>query len=182
MIICLEVMTTIITSLRNIPLIYPIVDTYAWILMPNHFHFLIKIKSEKDLVVFFEEKLSLSPSQNFPTLISQQLSNFFNAYSKAYNKMYSRRGKLFLQSCQSKEVKSEEYMIRVIHYIHYNSIHHGFTKTADEWKYSSYQTVISSGSTQLKREEILQLFQGREGFKKFHSLPFDYKIALNMDF
>ena len=30
--------------------IEPIADTYAWVLMPNHFHLLIRIKSEKKLV------------------------------------------------------------------------------------------------------------------------------------
>jgi putative transposase len=31
--------------------ISPVADTYAYCLMPNHFHFLIKIKSLKDLKI-----------------------------------------------------------------------------------------------------------------------------------
>lgn len=30
--------------------INPIADSYAWCLMPNHFHFLVKIKSEEELM------------------------------------------------------------------------------------------------------------------------------------
>ena len=29
--------------------IHPIVDTYAWVLMPNHFHFLVRVKDENEI-------------------------------------------------------------------------------------------------------------------------------------
>jgi putative transposase len=30
----------------------PITDTFTWVLMPNHFHLLIRIKSEKEIGVY----------------------------------------------------------------------------------------------------------------------------------
>ena len=38
----------------------PIADTYAWVLMPNHFHLLVKIKCEVDIL----DSLSTSSSSN----------------------------------------------------------------------------------------------------------------------
>lgn len=37
--------------------IYPIADTFCYCLMPNHFHFLIRIKEESVLKNFFKEKI-----------------------------------------------------------------------------------------------------------------------------
>ncbi|MCD6090436.1 MAG: transposase [Bacteroidales bacterium] len=31
--------------------ISPIADTYGWVLMPNHFHFLVRIKEENDISI-----------------------------------------------------------------------------------------------------------------------------------
>ena len=42
--------------------ISPIADTFAWVLMPNHFHLLVKIKSEVDIID------SLSNSSSFSNL------------------------------------------------------------------------------------------------------------------
>lgn len=32
--------------------IEPIADTYAWVLMPNHFHLLIRIKTEEEIGIY----------------------------------------------------------------------------------------------------------------------------------
>lgn len=40
-------------------------------------------------------------------LISQRFSNFFNSYSKAYNKMFDRKGKLFLLALKKKETSNK---------------------------------------------------------------------------
>jgi REP element-mobilizing transposase RayT len=30
--------------------ISPVADTFAWVLMPNHFHFLVRIKEENEII------------------------------------------------------------------------------------------------------------------------------------
>ena len=64
--------------------IQPVVDTYAFCLLPNHFHLLVEIKNLTGL-----EDLSGFKSA------SQAFSNLFNAYAKAINKAYGRTGPLF---------------------------------------------------------------------------------------
>ena len=52
----------------------PIAETFAWCLMNNHFHFLIRIKEVEEI----KTEIKIQPSQSF--------SNLFNAYTKAFNK------------------------------------------------------------------------------------------------
>lgn len=60
--------------------ISPVADTFAWVLMKNHFHFLVRIKSESEINL---AELNL---QGFAYLeglerINKQFSNLFNASS-----------------------------------------------------------------------------------------------------
>ena len=89
--------------------IQPIADTFCYCLMPNHFHFLVRIKSEKEIENYFRltfpkfktlENKNLSGidyHQNLEKLISQQFSNLLNSYAKAFNKQYNRKGSLFMR-------------------------------------------------------------------------------------
>ena len=38
--------------------ISPVADTFAWVLMPNHFHFLIRIKEESEVATFTPDRVS----------------------------------------------------------------------------------------------------------------------------
>lgn len=63
-------------------------DIYAYCLMPNHFHLLVKIKNDQYLNEVTNHqnkdlKKGLHASQN---LFSKQFANVFNSYSQAFNK------------------------------------------------------------------------------------------------
>lgn len=104
----------------------PISDTFAYCLLNNHFHFLLRVK-EQDEIDLKEIK---PPSQYF--------SNMFNAYTKAINKAYNRKGSLFQRPFQRKIIPSEEYFYQLVDYIHFNPIKHGFVNHIKDWPYSSY--------------------------------------------
>jgi len=40
--------------------ISPIADTYAWVLMPNHFHLLVRVKNEEEIGFIQQKPLSRS--------------------------------------------------------------------------------------------------------------------------
>lgn len=162
--------------------INPVADTYAYCLMPNHIHFLIRVKSESELVALMEERSHLTGFQNLSGVISQQFSNLFNSYSKSYNNMYDRKGSLFRRPFQRKEVISESYYTKLIHYIHANPVHHGFCNTLHEWKFSSYHSFLSAKNTSLKRTEVLSWFGSNQAFLEFHQQKIDSKINLDAEF
>ncbi len=97
--------------------IFPVAKTYAFCLMPNHFHFMIKVRSERELLVFYQEKYPDQYPQsfkNFADLVSNQFKNFLISYSKSFNKKYNRRGSLFLDNINRKPIKNNTYYSKLI--------------------------------------------------------------------
>lgn len=140
----------------------PIAETIAWCLMPNHFHLLVKIRSEKEIVDNFSssrtstflkfrtlEKLAEAEEEKLKFL-SKQFSNFFSSYTQAFNKVYNRRGSLFIKNFKRKEITKDAYLRNLILYIHLNPIKHGFTKDIQDWQHTSFYTFPSSYTSLLQ--------------------------------
>lgn len=160
--------------------ISPIADVYAYCLMPNHFHFLVRVAREDELMAFFKEMypigdrsaMSLSDiaDLDFADFISKQFKNFLISYSKSFNKMYNRRGSLFLDNIQRIKVADDDYFTTMIRYIHFNPVLHGFTKTLFQWKYISIHAFYTEKRSLLKTKDVIDWFGGLEPFKQFHQL------------
>jgi putative transposase len=140
--------------------------------MPNHFHFLVRLRGED---VLFSQAQTLQPGKllvkaefSYPEFSMQQFSNFFNSYTKAYNKVYHRRGALFVDYLKRHRIEDEAYFTRLIHYIHYNPVHHQFCKSAAEWPYSSYRAVLSQKESKIEKEVVLAWFGGLAAYRAFH--------------
>jgi putative transposase len=143
--------------------ISPVADTFAYCLMKNHFHLLVKIKDSKDLPGFKNlegQNKIFNPSQNF--------SNFFNAYSKAFNKLYNRTGSLFEKNFHRIEITSDTYFARLIHYIHFNPQKHKFTSDFRTYPHSSYGIILSEKESTLQRNSVIQWFGSRQEFINLH--------------
>ncbi|WP_424961353.1 transposase [Ekhidna sp.] len=144
--------------------IHPIAKSYAYCLMPNHLHLMVEIRGEKELRAL----------QGFGTLgeislkLSKQFSNLFNAYTQAYNKMYDRKGSLFIPKFRRKLIDNDTYFTRLIAYIHNNPIHHQFVNDLNEWSHSSYNAYLLSSPTKIERKLGLEWFGGKNEFIKIH--------------
>jgi len=135
--------------------IEPIADTFAYVLLRNHFHLLVRIKD----LAGFGNLPGLNPTQQF--------SNFFNSYAKSINKAYGRTGSLFQKRFGRIPVTSDGYFTALVRYIHFNPQKHGFGDFR-EYPYSSYQTMLSDKATRLKRDVVLEWFGDRAAFIGFH--------------
>lgn len=159
--------------------IYPVVDTYAYCLMPNHFHLMVRIRSEEELLEYLKIKKSRKdlepPLQGFQTLeevslsISRQFSHFFNAYTQAYNKMYNRKGSLFIPRFKRKLVQDENYFTRLIAYIHLNPVKDGFCKNMLDWEHSSIHAYCHEKTTKVNRMYLEEWFGNKQALLDFHS-------------
>ena len=134
----------------------PIGETFAWCLMKNHFHFLIRIKEIDEI----KAEIKILPSQSF--------SNLFNAYTKAFNKKYNRHGALFERPFRRKWVNYDSYFQNLIVYIHNNPVHHKICDNPLEYAWSSYLSCLSDKPTKLKRQEVIEMFDDIENFKYVH--------------
>ena len=153
--------------------IMPVSNTYAYCLLRNHFHFLVRIKTVEE-----QELTGLGDLSALPRKPSQQFSNLFNAYAKAFNKTYHRTGTLFQRPFGRIEVTSDSYFMQLVTYIHQNPQKHGFVNDFRTWPYSSYQALLSTKPTRLQRDDVLTWFQGVDHFEDVHRYEVDErKIA-----
>ncbi len=144
----------------------PVADTFAWVLLKNHFHLLVKINSIPNLEGFE----SLQGLKNLPPekRIYQQFSNLFNSYTKAINKRHKRTGALFESNFHRKLIDNKKYFKNMIVYINNNPVHHGFCEHALEYPWSSYLSTISFKPTKAKRKEVIGWFNNVANFKTTH--------------
>ena len=143
--------------------VHPFVDTYAYCLMPNHFHFLIRTKNEEE-----NDRLSHS---NYPQKeVTNAIKNWLLSYTKSYHRVYSTRGNLYYQKIRRKEVVDESYLFTLIGYIHMNPLKHGYVKKPEVWPFSSYNAYLDTRKTLVNREEVMKLFGGMENFSIYHDL------------
>ena len=161
---------------RYVEFIPGVADTLAYCLMPNHIHFLIRIKKEGELINYFKNKdLTGLASENkkdlsgleLERLTILQFSHLFNAYTKAYNKIYNRRGSLFIRSFKRKEIISDSYYTSIVTYIHNNPVHHGFVKKLTDWPWSSYSSFFNVTLTS-QQQEVICWFVNQEQFIQSH--------------
>jgi putative transposase len=146
--------------------IQPVADTYAYCLLRNHFHVLVRIKTTEEQEKTFRVSETLKVFKAASP--SQQFSNLFNAYAKAINKAYGRTGSLFEHPFGRVQVTSDTYFVYLIVYIHQNPQKHKFVPDFRDWPYSSYHAFLSQKDTRLKRDEVLEWFQGPEAFQVSH--------------
>jgi len=142
--------------------IAPITENFAWCLMKNHFHFLVRMKDEEEIA---------SSSENAEYFLSRQFSNFFNAYSKAFNKKYHRHGALFERPFRRKLVEDEAYFLQLITYIHTNPVHHGLVESPKEYRWSSYNEILAGNSVFIDEFALIKHFEDIENFIFVHEQP-----------
>ncbi len=139
--------------------ISPISDTYAWCLMPNHFHIMLRFRDYTQLHQAFPKRFPSPPpgvrtgndisttehvafDDAISLAISKQFADFFGGYSRAINKAVERSGKLFSLPFKRVLVDDEAYFGWLLCYIHRNPLHHGFCAAFEEWEYSSYREIL----------------------------------------
>ena len=96
-------------------------EIYAYCLMGNHVHILLK-EGKEDL-----------------TLVLKRIAG---SYVYWYNWKYRRSGHLFQDRFKSEPVEDDAYFLTVIRYIHQNPIKAGICKEVDGYKFSSYNEYV----------------------------------------
>jgi len=139
--------------------IVPVAETYAYSLMPNHFHLLVRMKEINSI-----QNIKRIPIHNNTPDYSHAFGTLFNSYTKAFNKLYDRKGSLLYQSFKRVRINTEEYLRRLIIYIHLNPVNHEFVSHPSQWEFSSYNPIITGQNSFLCINEVVELFEDKENF------------------
>lgn len=94
---------------------------FAYCLMSNHIHLLIKVEKED---------------------LDKIIKRIGGSYVYWYNWKYKRSGHLFQDRFKSEPVEDESYFLTVIRYIHQNPIKAGYCENIDRYKFSSYNEYV----------------------------------------
>jgi putative transposase len=137
-------------------------DIGAFCLMPNHFHILLKEKTEGGITKF--------------------MSKLTTGYSMYFNKRYERKGSLFQGLFQAQHADSDNYLKYLFSYIHLNPVKliqsdwkergieniNGTKKYLNDYKYSSfvdYMGVKRKENNILNTKAFPEYFESVEDFQ-----------------
>ena len=121
---------------------------YAWCLMPNHIHLLIKPGKEPLGTIF------------------RRMGASFVYW---YNGKYGRSGHLFQDRYKSEPVMNESYFFTLIRYIHQNPVKAGLCETPGDYPYSSFARYFDADSM-IDSETVLALTD-QGGFWQMNLIP-----------
>jgi REP element-mobilizing transposase RayT len=158
--------------------ISPIADLYTYALIPNHFHLLPRIKPVETIAQYYEvikQKPYHPVETDLSDFIMERFSNWLNGYTKAFNKMYRRKGALFMDYLRRSPSKNDSDFCNYVFYLHKNAVHHNLTQNIGDWKWDGYTALTGNLPTFLLREDLLNFFGGKEGFIRFHQRPVKLK-------
>ena len=165
-------------------LLSPFIDTFCWTLLPNHFHLLVRIKPNTDILRNLEasdaKELTLTEKKFMDNilpmgeLIEQAFKRFFQSYSLAFNKMHNRKGNLFYKPFKRVLVEKESHFTQAIIYIHANPLKHHIVKDFTSYKWSSWKTLLSDSPTHLLRKEVIEWFGSKKLLIKTHAELIQY--------
>ena len=130
---------------------------FAYCLMSNHIHVLLKVEKENlDLI----------------------LKRIAGSYVYWYNWKYRRNGHLFQDRFKSEPVDDDSYFFTVLRYIHQNPIKGGICKNAKDYKYSSYNEYLSEPF--LTDTDFCYSIIDKEQFINFHN-ELNYDNCLDIE-
>ncbi|MCD4680048.1 MAG: hypothetical protein K8S00_06645, partial [Bacteroidales bacterium] len=124
---------------------------FAYALLPNHYHLLLRVKDNIEKGSF-----------------SRQFGKSILSYTNKINLRDNRNGNLFLSCFRRIKIENEEYLKRLIFYIHHNPTKHGVVDDFRNYMYCSYKIFLSDKPTNIERDEVLFWFGSRDDFIDYH--------------
>ncbi|MFN1835725.1 transposase [Balneola sp. MJW-20] len=115
---------------------YHIFDTYAFCLIRNHFHFLVKVRCLQEQEFIWENYSTHIKGLQAPY---KHLSNLFSSHAQSINRRENRTGSLFQKNFKRREIEDREYFYQVFIYIHGNPFKHEIPVEIEDYPYSSFQ-------------------------------------------
>ena len=163
-----------------------LLDLYSWCLLPNHFHFQAKMKSEE----YVREQLLRIPykdrtitqegfligERNFDELAVRAFTNLFICYSTATGNQHRRKGNLFYREFKRTLIEDDQQFRNTMVYIHTNPVKHGIADEFSTYEWSSWSEFTNRKFSKIPREEVYEIFGNKQAFIAAHYAHQDYLL------
>lgn len=165
--------------------ILPFADVYNFNLLPDHFHFTIRIKTRKQICNWLnnKEKCSrveqkyLKQNRHAGALLSEAFRQFFISYAMMFNKVHKRTGNLFNRPYKRVKIETKEQFQRITIYVHANPVKHEISVDFTQHRWSSWKEILSELPTRLLRHQLFEQFGGKQKYLEDHFAFPQYYLA-----
>ncbi|MDR9419950.1 REP-associated tyrosine transposase [Gracilimonas sp.] len=112
------------------------ISIYAYVIMPNHLHF---ISQGRNLSKYVSSFKSFAARQSIDKLKEEENEFWLDRLKEArVNTKIDREYQLWTEGFHPKQIFSSKVMEQKINYIHYNPVTAGLVEKESDWLYSSY--------------------------------------------
>ena len=124
------------------------VDIFAYVLMSNHYHLLIRTNESN---------------------LSKSMQWLGTTYTRRFNLKHFRSGHLFQGRYKSIIVQNDAYLMQLSCYIHRNPLRAGLVNRLADYRWSSYRAYAykANNPNWLNKELILSQFNGKDSYKAY---------------
>ena len=110
-------------------------ETYAWCILPNHFHILVKTAEINKL--------------------RKEIGLFHGRSSYKWNGEDNQRGRIVWRNCFERKMKSERHFYASLNYVLNNAVHHGYIQFWEDWVWSNAAEYLKETG----RENALKIWR-----------------------
>jgi putative transposase len=128
---------------------------YAWALVPNHFHALLRTGT---------------------TPLSKVMRRLMTGYAVSFNRRYKRRGHLFQNRYKSIVCEEDPYLLELLRYIHLNPVRAGMVKDMkglDDYPWTGHSVVLGRSRNPLIPQPANPPTGRNKSFDSLTRRPFD---------
>ncbi len=122
-------------------------EIYAYCLMTNHVHLVIKEAVLRD--------------------ISDIMKRLIGEYTQWFNYKYGKSGSLTESRYKSRIVGTDEYFMHLVRYVHQNPLKAGLVESIDEYAWSSYNCYLNDNPSIIKTDFLFELLP-KHTYEEFH--------------
>ena len=144
-------------------LVAPACNIFAWVLMPNHFHFLVQATEKSCMNVTETHRPDMQ-------LLAKNIGTVLSSFTQAINRQKGRRGSLFAHKTKAKMLNEAyysssgssrstgndqiDYATACFLYIHQNPVIAGLASKLEDWEFSSFRDYARLRNGKLVKKDL----------------------------